>query len=83
MSIKLICPICNWEDTEDKATYKQDNYGSSTLVCINDCQLEDNTDLEIVGTTTIDTLYENAYGVGRLLWYMNEELEKKYWKKGK
>jgi len=75
---RLICLICDWEDDSEQAEFKSDNDGGFTLMCSNDCQKEDETDLEILDTSTVGTEYLDSYGEGRLLWWMDKELYKKH-----
>ena len=72
--MKLICEFCNKEYSVSDCEYKADQDGGMTLMCPKDCQYEDPNDLEIVGTTTEGTVYDDAYGRGNLLWWMDEEL---------
>ena len=72
--MKLVCEVCDKEYSPSECKYKADAYGGMTLMCPKDCQYENPDDLEIYGTTTEGTVYDDAYGRGNLLWWMNEEL---------
>lgn len=72
--IKLLCIVGREEYSLSECEYKADQDGAMTLMCPLGCQYEDPNELEIVGTTTEGTVYEDSYDKGNLLWWMNEEL---------
>lgn len=72
--MKLVCEVCRMDYSPSECKYKADIDGGMTLMCPKECQYEDPNDLEIYGTTTEGTVYDDAYGRGNLLWWMNEEL---------
>lgn len=75
--MKLVCEVCDKEYSPSECKYKADIYGGMTLMCPKDCQYEEINDLEIYGTTTEGTVYDETHGRGKLLWWMNEELVEK------
>lgn len=72
--MKLICEICRKEYSVSDCEYKADIDGGMTLMCAENCQYEDPNDLEIVGTTTEGTIFDESHGRGLLLWWMDDEL---------